>query len=96
MHVVRSHRLAGGETLSAITADLARAAGVETKILPMADSPVRTKLETGDGLLDFQDYFVRLRAEPVITGIRYEGAADACVTGCGPQRSRRGRTWLRS
>ncbi len=80
MHAVRSHRLAGGEALTAITADLTRALGVDVEILPMADSPVRTKLETGGGLLDFQDYFVRLRAEPVISGIRYDGAADACVT----------------
>ncbi len=87
MHVVRSHRLAGGETLSAITADLARAAGVDTKILPMADSAVRTKLETRDGLLDFQDYFVRLRAEPVITGDPVCGGGGGQCDGGGPAGS---------
>jgi LPPG:FO 2-phospho-L-lactate transferase len=80
MHVMRSHRLAAGATLTAITAELARALDVGAEILPMSDLPVRTKLETRDGLLDFQDYFVRLRAAPVITGIRYEGAAEAGVT----------------
>ena len=80
MHVMRTHRLAGGETLTAITADMAQSLGVGAAILPMADRPVRTKLLTADGVLDFQDYFVRQRAGPAITGVRYAGAEAAEVT----------------
>ena len=80
MHVVRSDRLRAGETLTAITADLAQALGAGVTILPMADRPVRTKIETAAGVLDFQDYFVRLRSEPEITGVRYEGAEAATLS----------------
>lgn len=80
MHVMRSDRLRAGETLTAITANVAQALGVGARILPMADSAVRTRLETADGVLEFQDYFVRRRAEPAITGLIYEGAEAASVT----------------
>ena len=80
MHVMRTNRLAAGETLTAITADLAQSLDVGAAILPMADQPVRTKLVTANGVLDFQDYFVRQRAEPASTGVRYAGAETATVT----------------
>ena len=80
MHVMRTHRLAAGESLTAITADLAQSLDVGAAILPMADQPVRTKLLTADGVRDFQDYFVRQRAEPPITGVLYAGVEAAEVT----------------
>lgn len=79
MHVMRTHRLTAGETLTAITTELASALDVGAAILPMADQPVRTQLDTADGVLAFQDYFVRQRAEPVITGVRYAGVEGAEV-----------------
>ena len=80
MHVMRTHRLAAGETLTAITEDLAQSLDVGAAILPMADQPVRTNLVTAHGLLDFQDYFGRQRAQPAIAGVRYAGAEAAEVT----------------
>jgi LPPG:FO 2-phospho-L-lactate transferase len=76
-HVERTRRLAAGESLTAITRDFCRRLGVRPRILPMSDQRVRTKVQTGDGLLDFQDYFVRRRCEPVVTGLSYEGADTA-------------------
>lgn len=76
-HVERTRRLRAGETLSAITADLNRALGVAPAIVPMSDDPVRTVLDTDEGRLDFQHYFVRRRAEPAIRAIRYQGAETA-------------------
>jgi LPPG:FO 2-phospho-L-lactate transferase len=43
----------------------------------MSDDPVRTRIETSEGRLDLQDYFVRRRAEPAVRAIAYEGAAAA-------------------
>ena len=40
----------------------------------MSDDPVRTRLRTQEGWLDFQDYFVRLRCKPVIDRLDYAGA----------------------
>ena len=77
IHVERSRRLAAGETLTAITADFGRRLGVECRLVPMSDDPVRTMVETAAGPLAFQHYFVRDRCEPVVTGFRFEGAQRA-------------------
>ena len=63
-HIERTRRLAAGESLSAITADFCRRLNIATRIVPMTDDKVRTRLRTAEGWLDFQDYFVRRRCEP--------------------------------
>jgi LPPG:FO 2-phospho-L-lactate transferase len=77
LHVERTRRLRLGETLSAVTDDVSRRFGIATRIVPMSDDPVRTRVKTAEGWLDFQDYFVRRRAEPVIEALDYAGAAEA-------------------
>src|SRR5436853_1099539 len=76
-HIERTRRLAAGEKLSSITDDFRRHLGIAARLLPMSDDPVRTRLHTSEGWLDFQDYFVRLRCEPVIDRLEFAGAADA-------------------
>jgi LPPG:FO 2-phospho-L-lactate transferase len=77
MHIARTRRLRAGETLSAITASLARALGIGPAIVPMSDDPVRTKVDTEIGLLDFQRYFVAEQCRPVARAVSFEGAAAA-------------------
>ena len=77
LHVLRTARRAAGEPLSAIIADFARAWGIGVAILPMSDDPVATVVETGDGPLAFQRYFVERRCEPAVQSIRFEGAGTA-------------------
>jgi LPPG:FO 2-phospho-L-lactate transferase len=77
MHVERTRRLRAGESLTAVTAHLSRALGIEHRLLPMSDQPVRTYLDTDAGELPFQQYFVRERCEPRVRAIRFEGAAVA-------------------
>jgi LPPG:FO 2-phospho-L-lactate transferase len=74
VHVERTRRLRSGETLSAITADLCARLGVACRVLPMSDDPVRTRVRTDEGWLDFQDYFVRRRCEPVVHELAFHGA----------------------
>lgn len=76
-HIERTRRLRAGETLSSITADFCRRLGIATRIVPMSDDKVRTRLETDRGLLEFQDYFVRQRCTPVVLKVVYAGATDA-------------------
>lgn len=80
-HLTRADLLARGHSLSEVTAALCQAHGIHHRIAPVSDAPVRTKIRTAAGnentLLDFQDYFVRLRAEPVAREILYEGADTA-------------------
>jgi LPPG:FO 2-phospho-L-lactate transferase len=77
LHVERSRRLWAGETLTQITQRLCKALGIGPAVLPMSDQWVRTMVQTAEGELPFQDYFVRLRCEPVVTGFRFKGAAEA-------------------
>jgi len=80
LHVERTQRLASGATLSAIMDDVRRRLGIATRLLPMSDDPVRTRVRTPDAELDFQEYFVRLRAEPVVRAIGFAGASEARLT----------------
>jgi LPPG:FO 2-phospho-L-lactate transferase len=50
---------------------------VGPRVLPMSDEPVRTQLRTDEGWIDFQDYFVRRRCEPVVHELAFHGAAAA-------------------
>ena len=77
MHVERTRRLKAGETLSGITADITRRLGIASRILPMTDDAVRTRVQTRDGLLDFQHYFVGRQCAPEVTGFVFDGAAQA-------------------
>jgi LPPG:FO 2-phospho-L-lactate transferase len=77
IHVERTRRLAAKESLSQVTDDFRRHLGISARLLPMSDDRVRTRLRTDEGWLDFQDYFVRLRAEPVVSDIAYAGAPEA-------------------
>jgi LPPG:FO 2-phospho-L-lactate transferase len=73
-HILRTQALRRGETLSAVTERLSRALGVEAHLVPMADGPCRTMIETVDqGALSFQDWFVRHRAAPAVRAVRFEG-----------------------
>jgi LPPG:FO 2-phospho-L-lactate transferase len=77
LHVGRTRRLAGGETLSHITADVTRRFDIAAQILPMSDDPVRTRIGTPAGEIAFQDYFVRQRCAPHVTSLRFEGTDTA-------------------
>ncbi len=78
VHIERTRRLAAGEGLSAISADFFRRLGIAHCVMPVTDDRLRTHVLTRDeGELEFQDYFVRRRAQPVVTGLRFEGQASA-------------------
>jgi LPPG:FO 2-phospho-L-lactate transferase len=76
-HAMRTERLRAGDTLSAVTHDLCRALGISARILPMTDDRVRTMLQSVDGPLAFQDYFVRLQCAVPVSAIHFAGAATA-------------------
>lgn len=77
IHVLRSARLRAGHTLGAVTAELFRAHGIAHRALPMSDQKVSTVVDTDQGALPFQHYFVRERCVPRVQGVRFEGAAQA-------------------
>jgi len=77
MHVERTRRLGERETLSEITSALTAALGIHHAVVPMSDDPVRTIVQTADGELAFQRYFVGEQCRPVATGVRFDGASSA-------------------
>ena len=72
-HLERTRRLQAGEMLSAITADFNQAWGVRVRVLPMSDQPVRTVVDSDEGQLVFQYYFVQRACEPRVKGFRFTG-----------------------
>ena len=77
IHVERTRRLRAGESLSAVTSALCARLGIRARIVPMSDDPVPTVVETPEGPLAFQHYFVRERCKPTVKGFRHEGSAQA-------------------
>jgi len=76
-HAVRTAMLAKGSSLSEVTAHLGRRLGVGPRVVPMSDDRVATEVDTDEGTLAFQTYFVGRRAEPIVKAIRFDGASNA-------------------
>ncbi len=79
LHVVRTHQLRSGRSLTAVVDDIARWLGIRAAILPMSDSQVRTIVHTSEGPLPFQRYFVERRCAPEVRGIHFDGAREATL-----------------
>jgi LPPG:FO 2-phospho-L-lactate transferase len=80
IHILRTQWLRGGDSLSRFAETIGHRLGIGTAILPMSDDPVRTIVETPEGAMAFQQYFVARRCEPVLQGLRFEGASEARIT----------------
>ena len=79
-HVLRTSHMRSGKTLTQITAGLSDALGVKSIVLPMSDDPVSTVLETPEGRLEFQEYFVRRGQTDEVLGTWLRGIEEARLT----------------
>jgi LPPG:FO 2-phospho-L-lactate transferase len=77
LHLARTEWLRSGVRLSAVTQRLGQALGLADRLLPVTDERLRTIIETRDGDLDFQTYYVRHGHRHEVVGIRFEGADAA-------------------
>jgi LPPG:FO 2-phospho-L-lactate transferase len=77
LHLVRTEALRRGAPLSSVTAELARRAGLDVRLLPATDDRLRTWIETPAGTFPFQVWFVERGHRDEVDAVRYEGAADA-------------------
>ena len=80
-HIIRSQRLANGQTLAEVTIEFARALGIDIHIVPMTNDPVHTQIRTADGWLDFQEYFVGRRHAEDVLDVRFDGIEQAKPAG---------------
>ena len=76
-HLQRTTLLSEGLTLTEVTRRISRALGVGPAVLPASDDPVPTRLVTDAGELEFQDYFVRRRCEPRVSGVIFADIEQA-------------------
>jgi len=76
-HIARTQWLRDGRRPTEVTAALASALGVVSRVLPMTDARVATFVHTPEGRLPFQDYFVRRGARDPVRRIELEGIEAA-------------------
>jgi LPPG:FO 2-phospho-L-lactate transferase len=77
LHLVRTEALRNGVSLTEVTADLCRRAGVSSHILPATDDRLRTHVVTPAGRFAFQEWYVGRRHEDEVDAVDYEGREDA-------------------
>jgi len=77
LHVLRGALLAAGEPLSAVIARFASAWDLSLAVLPMSDDPVATWVDSDEGSMSFQRYFVERQCAPRVAALRFEGANSA-------------------
>jgi LPPG:FO 2-phospho-L-lactate transferase len=76
-HILRTEGLRAGRPLSAVTAELSDALGIQSRIVPMTDDRVATQIDTPAGTLEFQDYFVGRRQSDDVLGVTFAGIERA-------------------
>ena len=76
-HIHRTQRLREGRTFSEITDELRQRLGLKLRILPMSDQPVATHIRTPEGLIHFEEYFVKHRCSDPVQDVEFVGADKA-------------------
>jgi LPPG:FO 2-phospho-L-lactate transferase len=76
-HLRRTLLLRQGERLSGVVRGFCSAWGIDHLVLPMTDETVSTIVETEEGALAFQEYFVHRQCKPRVRGFRFAGIESA-------------------
>lgn len=76
-HIYRTERLAKGFTLSQVTDEICRALGLKVKILPMSDDKFETRIRIAEGIVHFEEYFVKRQAKDEVLGVEFAGITEA-------------------
>jgi LPPG:FO 2-phospho-L-lactate transferase len=82
-HIRRTQRRSEGARLTEVTQELCASLDIDSRVLPMTDTPVATRVQTEEGELEFQDYFVARGTRPRVSGVRFNGD---CVLSLQPHR----------
>ena len=80
LHIARTAAVGAGARPTEACLSAQRSLGLAARILPMTDAPVRTRVETDDGWLEFQEYFVHQRQAPEVRGLRCDGIDASAPT----------------
>lgn len=77
LKLFRTHAMALGEPLSAVTEVVVSSFGIDHRIVPVTDDRLRTMIRVADGWISFQEYFVTRRFADEVLEVAYEGAGEA-------------------
>src|SRR2546428_1238012 len=77
IHLMRTNMLKNGKNLSDITEWMCRKFAIDTKIIPVTDNSVETRIVTNKGDLHLQEYWVKYKGQDKVEGIKYVGADKA-------------------
>jgi len=77
LQLLRAEALRAERSPTEITLELAQRLGIDARVLPMSDDPVRTIVNTESGAISFQHYFMDLKCEPAVRSFQYGGADEA-------------------
>ncbi len=76
-HLIRTNMLKNGKNLSDITKWMCEKFAVPTKVIPVTDHSIETRITTNKGELHLQEYWVKYRGKDKVEGIQYIGADKA-------------------
>jgi LPPG:FO 2-phospho-L-lactate transferase len=77
VHLLRTKLMSEGLRLSQATREIANRMGLRSRILPMSDDRVETRITTPDGEISFEEYFVQRWYQDPVKSVRFAGAAEA-------------------
>jgi LPPG:FO 2-phospho-L-lactate transferase len=76
----RTEMIRSGKSITEATLEVARLLGVKPRILPVTDDRLETKVATPRGELHLQEFWVREKGRPRVTGVKYDGGRRARPT----------------
>jgi LPPG:FO 2-phospho-L-lactate transferase len=76
-HIFRTDLLHKGFTLSKVTEEICQRMGLKVNVLPMTDDKFETWIKIEEGLVHFEEYFVKRQAKDKVLGVEFVGAANA-------------------
>jgi LPPG:FO 2-phospho-L-lactate transferase len=77
-HIMRTRWLRNGLELFEVTDRLRQHLGIKAKLLPMSNDGIETRVDTAEGEISFQEYFVKRRWQPEVKEVFYAGAEKSC------------------
>ena len=73
-HLLRTNMLKNGKNLSDITQWMCEKFAIETKVIPVTDNTIETRITANNEDLHLQEFWVKHRGQGKIEGIQYVGA----------------------
>jgi LPPG:FO 2-phospho-L-lactate transferase len=79
-HIMRSDFIRGGLTLTEAIIGLSKSFGVKANVFPMSDDPVSSMIDTPEGIMHFQDFWVGKHGGPEVLEVCQEGIEKANIS----------------